>query len=320
MNERVIDLPEIRQKQYKWVSIGEVFLPPCQEDRLLDEVKVARIIAAFNDNAFGTPILSYREHGNRGPRGEAYALVSGQHRFEVARRIGRTRVYCEVVYGLTLIDEAQLWLDEDNRKRQSGLAKFHLERQASKGIALEIWSIANDNGFVIARNDGDKSSRSLRCISALEKTHQRGNLRETLHVLAAAFNHDTMGSSATVVNGLSIALKFRPQMDRKRLAAKLAHFGPAVLLTRYRGANESYGGDQRLTMANVMIGIFNHHLREDAVVPAITIAETRTVPTASRDESVEGGTKSGQIRRIKSTGKTLAEARAEVAARATVNA
>lgn len=319
MNERVIDLPEIRQKQYKWIAIGETFLPPCQENRPLDMAKVARIVARFNDHAFGTPILSYREHGNRGPRGEAYALVSGQHRFEVARQLGLTRVYCEVVYGLTLADEAQLWLDEANRKQQPGLAKFHLERQANDATAVAIWNAANNNGFIVARHNGDKTSRSIRCISAMVTAHNRGNLGETLRVLAEAFDHDSRGSAGDVVNGLSALLKFRPDLDRKRLAKKLSAFGPAVLLNRYRGAIEAYGENSILTMANVILGIYNHQLRSDAVIPAIVFGETRIMPS---QELVAKGAASGAavsaVRR--STGKTLAEARAEVAARAAVNA
>ena len=79
--EAPVSFGSAHQIDYKWVPIGETFRPEGLQ-RPMDESHVERIVANFNDAAFGTPIISYRDPGNRGPRGQAYAIVAGQHRIE----------------------------------------------------------------------------------------------------------------------------------------------------------------------------------------------------------------------------------------------
>lgn len=317
MNERVIDLPEAAQIDYKWVAIGETFRPEGLQ-RPMDESHVERIVAKWNDAAFGTPMLSYREHGNRGPRGEAFAIVSGQHRMEAARRVGKTRVFCAVVYGLDDVGEARLFIDEDKRKPQSVLGKFHLSRLAGDTEALTVWEIANRCGFIIAKTTGDKSKRSLRCVVSLARANRRGNLRRVLSIIAGAFDYEATAASGQIVDGLSMLLNLRPTIGDKRLAARMSDVGHTAIVQRFRSAMDAFSGDGVITMANVLLGIYNHRLRDDAALPAITFAETRVIAPA--DVLAKMAAKGSQISVATRAGKTLAEARAEVAARAAVNA
>lgn len=317
MNERVIDLPETAQIDYKWVAIGEAFRPEGLQ-RPMDEAHVERIVAKWNDAAFGTPMLSYREHGNRGPRGEAFAIVSGQHRMEAARRVGKTRVFCAVVYGLDDVGEARLFIDEDKRKPQSVLGKFHLSRLAGDTEAVTVWEIANGCGFVIAKTTGDKSKRSLRCVVSLARANKRGNLRRVLSIIAAAFDYESTAASGQIVDGLSMFVSLRPTVDDKRLAARMAEVGHTAIVQRFRSAMDAFSGDGVITMANVILGIYNHRLRDDAALPAITFTETRVIAPAN--VLAEMAAKGSAVSAATRAGKTLAEARAEVAARATVNA
>lgn len=305
---------ESAQIEYKWVAIGDMFLPPCQENRALDEAHVEDIVANWNDAAFGTPMMSYREHGNRGPRGEAFGIVSGQHRIEAARRVGKVRVYCAVVHGLDLAGEARLFINEDKRKRQSALGKFHLSRRAGDAEAVAIWEVANGHGFIIAKTDGDKSMRSLRCVTALTKAYRRGNLSAVLGVLAAAFGHDPKAAGSQIIDGLSVALRYRSGMDHKRLSARLSAVGYEAISQRFRAVLTAFNGEGGVVMANTIIGAYNTNLRTDNQVALITTNETKNTTAAL---ATDGYLIAAEVRK----GKTLAEARAEVAAaRAAVNA
>lgn len=298
-----------KQKDYKWIAIGDMFLPKCQEGRALDERRVVKILASYNDAAFGVPILSYREHGDRGPRGEAYAIVSGQHRIEVARRQDRARVYCEIVYGLTEADEAQLFVDEDARKPQCPLGKFHLLRQAGDAEACAIWDIANAKGFIIAKGINDNFRRSIRCITTIIQAYRLGVLPGTLEVLAGAYDYDTHAATSQIVHGIARTLKSRPAIDQRRLAARLKSVGMVKLQGRYRSAIDAFASSARpLVMANIMIDIYNHRLSGEAIVEQIMAKETRQ----PAPEVQATGRMTALLTR---KGKTLAEARAEVAAR-----
>lgn len=290
---------------YKWVPIGEMFRP-AELQRPMDEAHVERIVNNWNDAAFGAPILSFREHGNRGPRGEAFAIVSGQHRIEAARRVGRTRVFCAVVDGLSTADEARLFNDEDRRKQQSPLHKFHLARQAGDTEAVTIWEICNDAGFIIARDGGDKSKRSVRCVRALYAAQRRGNLGATMRIIAAAFDYDAKACQAEVVNGLSMALAMRPSIDHGRMATRMRTAGSTMIMQRYAMSRAADGAAKEsncgapLTMANVLIGVYNFALR-DGKIDAISFSETRKLPDGSLGAAVTNG--------IRHRGLTLAEAR-----------
>lgn len=304
---------------YKWVSIGDTFRPS-ELQRPMDDAHVDRIVANWNDAAFGTPMLSYREHGNRGPRGEAFAIVSGQHRLAAAQKIGKTRVYCAVVYGLDGAGEARLFIDEDKRKRQSALGKFHLARLAGDAEAVAIWDMTTKAGFLIARFDGDKTHRTLRCVNALAKAYRRGNLHRVLAVLAGAFGYDQTGAGQEIVNGISVALKYRPTIDLNRLASRMETVGTLAIMQRYRaGLASTSGAIAYVAMANALIGIYNYKLREDRMVDNITVSETRNI--FRPDDAEVGRARALEVKAITRTGKTLAEARAEVAAkRATATA
>lgn len=297
---------------YRWVPIGEMFRP-AELQRPMDEAHVERIVNNWNDAAFGAPILSFRGHGNRGPRGEAFAIVSGQHRIEAARRVGRTRVFCAVVDGLSAADEARVFNDEDRRKRQSTLHKFHLARQSGDTTAVTIWETLNDAGFIIARDGGDKSKRTVRCIAALYRALSRGNLRATMNIIAAAFDYEAKACSAEIVDGVSVLLAARPSIDHGRLAARMRSVGAPTILQRYamaraaNGTTSKEGGTAPLTMANVLVGVYNYNLR-DGKIDGIGFGETRSMLGSANGAAVTNHIRYG--------GMTLAEARAAAKAKA----
>lgn len=303
MNERTIDLPQAQQIDYKWVPIGECFRP-FGAQRPFNPKHAADIAAKFNETAFGTPILSYREHGNRDARGRAYAIIAGQHRIAAAELVGRTRVFCAVVYGLDAAGEARLFVDEDHRKNQNTLQKFHIARSSQDPETLAVWETVIRCGFTIPIwKSSHLPDGSLICVSALAAAHRRGVLSDVLNTLADAFDRKYSAARAEIVSGLTVLFAYRSaQIDRKRLARKLREAGTRTLLQRRATASESFNGATGLTMANVMIGVYNMHLRNGGELDMIQHSETR-----------RGGNSPEFL--AKRTGKTLAEARAEVAAR-----
>lgn len=307
MNTATVEPTDVRQREYRWVSIGDMFRPE-QLQRPMDEARITKMLAAYNDDAFGTPILSYREHGNRGPRGETYAIVSGQHRIELARRLGRTSIYCEVLYGMDVAAEARLFNDEDNRKRQDVVHKFHLDRLAGDTTALTIWQTCLEVGFDIPKSSvAWQGKNDIKCVAALAKALNAGVLRAVLETVKTAFPDMPGAATAPIIGGLTTLFAARGDLiDRKRLAAKLGALGPGALFRRYASSREvsSHGQVAGVVMANVMIDAYNAHLRDD----------DRILDYITRSERSSGaGRRQTPVRVV--TGKTLAEARAEVAAR-----
>lgn len=298
------------QIAYQWVNLGEMFRPP-ELQREIRDSHVKYIIDHFSDVAFGTPTVSYREPGNRGPRGEAYAEAVGQHRLQAAREMGRTSVYCQVVFGLTKAEEAQLYSDEDKRRKQDPLYMFHVSRLAGNAEANALWDLATRAGYSIPRSISATPHRGdLFCIAAVMTAYRAGTLAQVLETITAAFDRDPKGCRHHFVAGLSTLWRFRSNAaDKARLASKLAALGAPAIMSRYHGSQQAQPGGVSIVMANTMIGVYNANIKSD----------DRRLEYIQMGEIVAARGKASGIARS-GKGKTLAEARAEVAARAAVNA
>ncbi len=287
---------------YKWVAIGETFRPEGLQ-RSMNEEHVNRIVATWNDAAFGAPILSYREHGNRGPRGEAYAIVAGQHRIEAARRVGKTRVLASVVYGLNAEAEARLFIDENTPKKPSALQQFHLTRRAGIPEYVAIWEALTAAGFVVPAVEGRATKRAgnLSCVQALLTAHRLGVLPGVLAILTAAFDRAPDGCRVEIVQGLTSALRWRGDvLDVHRLARRLAEFGARNFTLRYRAARETGKAGGAGIAGNLIIDIYNWKLRS-GLLDLITNSEMSAAASKARtpERLAAGGRKAAETKRAK---------------------
>jgi hypothetical protein len=95
---------------------------PVEYQRQLSPSRVRTIASNFRKYAAGYPLVNVRENGK-------CVVIDGHHRISAMRRNGIATCMCEVAYGLSLEQEAQLFDDRNSGvKRTSSLQRIPAKR------------------------------------------------------------------------------------------------------------------------------------------------------------------------------------------------
>jgi hypothetical protein len=135
--------------------------PEIQRDEQVREVN--KIVNKFNPNALGTLVLSarYNTHGER----ELF-IIDGLQRVTVVKKLGRTQDMRALVhYGLTVEEEAELFLTYNFRQAVNAWDQFKARRRAHEHQALDIWSMLKNLGIMTG------SSRGFQAIGTADKIY-----------------------------------------------------------------------------------------------------------------------------------------------------
>jgi hypothetical protein len=115
----------------------------------VNESKLNKIRAKYNRPALGTLVVSRREDGTK-------VLLDGQHRWLVVKELeGETaELDCRVHHGLTLQEEAELFVYYNVQEAASPLDLHKARVTQGEKVALDIDKAARDNGWVIGAGHG----------------------------------------------------------------------------------------------------------------------------------------------------------------------
>lgn len=168
----------------------------------LNQRKVDKIFAEFNDDALGVLIVSRRK--DRG-----LYIVDGWHRDEAAKRKEPDYpLTCHVFEGLTLVQEAEMFLHYNYATQPSLLEKFKVRLAAEDPDSVLIDQITRNRGWKV---DPQPGSGSIQAIGALYRIHEMSKRIEAephlldmvLVVVTRAWGDDREGAQAVILEGLA---------------------------------------------------------------------------------------------------------------------
>lgn len=146
----------------EWVNPSELYVDAeIQRDEQLREVN--RIMSKFNPNALGTIILSarYDQQGRK-----RLFIIDGLQRVSVVKRLDRTDDLRALVhYGLTVEEEAELFLTYNFRQAVNAWDQFKARRRAHEQQALDIWNMLKTLNIMVG------SSRGFQAIGTADKIY-----------------------------------------------------------------------------------------------------------------------------------------------------
>jgi hypothetical protein len=123
--------------RYEWVNLNDTTIDP-RIQRGEEGPEIAHIIANFNKAALGTFTLSRR------PNGEL-AVLDGQQRRAACRKVGYEEQVQAIVHsGLSLAEEAQLFLDLNYRRSVNAWTQFRVARTAGDPLAQAIGVVLDE--------------------------------------------------------------------------------------------------------------------------------------------------------------------------------
>ncbi len=170
-----------------------------------DQRRVDKMASMFNPDALGVLILSEREDGT-------LVCLDGMHRCLSARKAGHTALMESKVFtGLTLPEEASLFLLYNDKKDPSAVSKFNARVVAGDPVAQEIDRIVRSHGWKVS------VSTHPGCINAINKAENvyrtgagsvaNGEhpdiLDRVLSIITAAWGYDQHGVHQAMLAGVA---------------------------------------------------------------------------------------------------------------------
>lgn len=149
--------------------------PRAQRD--LNEAHAGKLAAKFDIRMFGCAVVSVRD-------GERY-ILDAQHRIAAAKEAGfKGKIPAVVHEGLSIAEEAGLFLALNNKKAVDPVDKFNARVTAGEPLAVAVDKVLDGVGFGIAPSSGAKTNnRAVQAVSTVESVYKRHGGR----VLAGAF-------------------------------------------------------------------------------------------------------------------------------------
>jgi hypothetical protein len=195
--------------------------------RDIDEDRILAMAQQFDLSLFGVPVLSRRGNGE-------HVRIDGQHRLEAAILAdrGQEPVLCEVHEGLSLKEEAELFL-RLNRERSAVRVydKYKARLVAGEPVAMAIDGILKALSLKVGKS---RQARTVCAVEALEASFPSGKLMQGLRVLTDWRQGDPSAYEGPLIRGMTAFLVEYPDVDAANLVSQLRNHTPAIVHSRFR--------------------------------------------------------------------------------------
>lgn len=235
--------------------------PKVQRQEGIDQRRVNKMAANFQPEALGIFILSERPNG-------VLVCLDGMHRRAAATAAGwNGYVDARVFTGLTLGEEAALFLLYNDKKDPSAITKFHARVITGDEIAVDINRIITEHGWRVAPSHADKGV--LSAIQKAEDIYRSGAgtlpkgaypdlLDKTLMVITAAWGHDANGVTLIPLGGTGQLLgRFGKAVNLERLGEVMQADQPRRLVGKARALADAQQGSPQAAFAKVLVSLYN---------------------------------------------------------------
>ena len=217
---------------------------------------VSHLVAHFDFDKFGLLWLSHRD-GH-------YYIIDGQHRYfaliewldgddweviEVET--------CMVVTGLSMADEAELFLDLNNRLNLAAYDKFNISLTAGRPEQTDINRIIRSNGFSIS-NDRETGISAVRTLEIVYGRDGANDLGRTVRLIGNSYG--MAGFRADVIDGLGrLCHRYNGQLDEGKAIKQLSSMrgGVSGLLNNAYTIREKLGQPLRDCIAAAAVERIN---------------------------------------------------------------
>jgi len=132
-----------------------------------------------------------------------YYVIDGQHRVAAVCKVNSGyQMRCQVFYGLTIQEEAQLFRLLNNTAKPDAIDSFLIKCVEGDPASLDIDKILEERDWSVSARGAERVVRSIRTI---EKLYARGTpktLESTVDVLTAAYGYHYTTMDFRLVSGL----------------------------------------------------------------------------------------------------------------------
>jgi len=224
--------------------------------RELREHLVRRIIRQFDPDLLGLLVVV------RDGEGRLW-ILDGQHRWLVLVELGYRTALCEVLHGVPLSRQAQIFSGRNSsRIAPHPRDAFRADYVANDRQVVAIVDILDRHGYQRPFGVSKASANRFVCVSALREVHGWGLLEAAVALIREAWPADELATQAPVLVGLAATLRLYPQVTPRELARKLARHSADEVL-RLARAQHASSRERRLWVhvTAVVADLYNHGRR-----------------------------------------------------------
>lgn len=241
-----------KTSRLEWVRLGNMRVSQ-EAQRRLNKNRVNKLVASFDPDKIGYPIVSYRD-------GYAY-IIDGQHRFNALKTfIGDgwedQGIECEVYEGKTEVDEAQEFDIRNDNLTVTAFDTFRIRVKGKFPEEVEVDRMVRSLELKISQVDGGISA-----VGTLMRAYRRDGpkpLRMALTLIREAYGDS--GFEAKVIDGLSLFCnRYAAKMDEELVVDKLsrAHGGVKGLTNAAEVIRQRLGKPKAQCIAAAAVNIVN---------------------------------------------------------------
>lgn len=240
----------------KWVPLTLLFVDDRYQRELTD--RLGKMIQKFDERRL-TPLSVSKRSDDR------YAVILGQHRYEMLVALGWKAAPCFVHEGLTPQEESELFDSEkSDRKELTQLDVWKSELFRAEEPTATIDRIVREEGFYVA--DG-RSDNKIRSVGALRRIYRRDGetgLRNTLR-LVRRWDGFTRGRDGHLIEGIALFLASvdKATFDTTRMEQVVSREDPQVISTRAASRQRTMGGTSQrpICVREELLMLYNKGLR-----------------------------------------------------------
>lgn len=243
----------------QWVRLDQMKINP-QAQRALNEAWAKQLADQFNPDLMGFIHVSRRDGW--------YYIIDGQHRQRAAIiYLGSDQqVQCHVYDNLTNEQEAQLFLELNNTKRQGPMSHYKVALTAGKPDECDIERICRSLDLKVGL---DKTCEEIGCVTALiavYRKHGPGSFSFAMRVIRDAYGYD--GFKRQTISALALIKdRYGDKIAEDRLVERLARTGVVELNRSAKSMKEATGNPADQCFAHAMVQFYNQRNASAKVDP-----------------------------------------------------
>lgn len=249
----------------RMVSVNDLEIDPQVQRFRYNPRKVEHIVKNYNEAAIGLITVSRRN-------AVTLVVVDGWHRWEAKRRISDStgEMLCRVFDGLTLAEEAQMFLDLNPGNQPTALDRYRMRLLTDDPDTLAIDAAIHAYGWAV---HPQKGVGHLQCVNALHRVQNLAKaggeatedlLKNTILVVSRAWPGQAEAGAAVLLEGTSAVLnEYREKLDMDRLINQLKDYagGPGALVNNAQQLSRVTRARVPMSVADLLVKQYNLNLR-----------------------------------------------------------
>lgn len=237
------------------VSPSNLTVPTYQ--RAINDRSLRNIASNFNPAALGAITISKRGDGT-------LAIIDGRHRNAAALEVGHPELFAIQYEGLTLAEEAALFLELNATRQVTATDKFKASVQAESEHHVLMDAIIRSRGWVVSAGKGRATIAAVVAIEQIFNHDGDGELlANVLDVITTAWpERPSDAVAASMLKGTAKVLtRYGESVKRNTLIDKLRKATPATIIGEANGYKAALNCSADIGVARALVNRYNKSMR-----------------------------------------------------------